>query len=131
MTPIFSLQNRSNASTPPDSLALSADSSSRANSGISSMACAERRLTRISQGIVVLFLMCHVWKLIPTTYEAIESCQKWSSEQPLIGGQNDKTDEGMGAVVTQWPKSMVTINDISHLLLATNSAINFLMYIVL
>ena len=82
---------------------------------------------------MALFLICHVWKLIPTTYEAMESCQKWSEQ--LYGDNRDQQlqmeDEGTGAVVTQWPKSMVTINDISHLLLATNSAINFLLYIVL
>jgi hypothetical protein len=32
----------------------------------------ENRLTRISLAIVWMFLFCHVWKLIPTMYEAIQ-----------------------------------------------------------
>ena len=33
----------------------------------------ESRLTRISLSIVWLFIICHVWKLIPTIYELIYS----------------------------------------------------------
>ena len=33
----------------------------------------ESRLTRISLSIVWLFIICHVWKLIPTVYELIYS----------------------------------------------------------
>ena len=33
----------------------------------------ENRLTRISLSIVWLFIICHVWKLIPTIYELIYS----------------------------------------------------------
>ena len=33
----------------------------------------ENRLTRISLGIVYLFIFCHIWRLIPTVYEALFS----------------------------------------------------------
>ena len=33
----------------------------------------ESRLTRISISIVWLFIICHVWKLIPTIYELLYS----------------------------------------------------------
>ena len=33
----------------------------------------ENRLTRISLGIVYLFIICHIWRLIPTVYEALFS----------------------------------------------------------
>ena len=36
------------------------------------MHATENRLTRISLVIVWMFIFCHVWKLIPTMYEALE-----------------------------------------------------------
>ena len=71
-----------------------------------------------------MFFFCHIWKLIPTTYEVIQSVQEWN-DQPF-GNQANQ-----GAVVTEWPEYMVFINDISHALLSTNSAANFLYYILL
>ena len=35
------------------------------------MHATENRLTRISLAIVWMFIFCHIWKLIPTVYEAI------------------------------------------------------------
>ena len=71
----------------------------------------EDRLTRISMSIVWIFLFCHVWKLIPTIYEAIYS--------------------GETQVLTDWPKWLLIVNDISHTLIVFNSAVNFLIYVVL
>ena len=39
----------------------------------------ESRLTRISISIVWLFIICHIWKLIPTIYELL-----YSPVSPLI-----------------------------------------------
>jgi hypothetical protein len=71
----------------------------------------ERRLARISITIVWLFIVCHMWKLIPTGYEAYNS------------------DDGLN--VTQWPFSLVVIEYISHSLIVLNSAVNFLIYVFL
>jgi len=71
----------------------------------------EDRLTRISMSIVWIFLFCHVWKLIPTIYEAVYS--------------------GETQVLTDWPKWLLMVNDISHTLIVFNSAVNFLIYVVL
>jgi hypothetical protein len=70
----------------------------------------EDRLTRISMSIVWIFLFCHVWKLIPTMYEAIYS--------------------GETQVLTDWPKWLLIVNDVSHTLIVFNSAVNFLIYVV-
>jgi hypothetical protein len=67
----------------------------------------ENRLTRISLGIVWLFLFCHIWKLIPTVYELI-----YSNE-------------------TDWPVWMYYIKHLSHALIVLNSSLNFLIYAIL
>ncbi len=33
----------------------------------------ENRLTRISLSIVSLFVACHIWRLVPTAYEAFHA----------------------------------------------------------
>lgn len=71
----------------------------------------ERRLTRISISIVWLFLFCHMWKLIPTMYEAV-ACF-----------------ESDVALVTSWPRWVVVVHDVSHALITANSAVNFLVYV--
>eukprot|EP00093_Oithona_nana_P006534 06534.XXX_28089_27768_1 [CDS] Oithona nana genome sequencing. len=71
----------------------------------------ENRLTRISLSIVWLFIICHVWKLIPTIYE-------------LIYSEN-------GLELPNWPSWLVTIKHLSHTLIAFNSAVNFLIYAIL
>ena len=43
----------------------------------------ESRLTRISISIVWLFIVCHVWKLVPTIYELIYSEVKYLSSSIL------------------------------------------------
>ncbi|TRY77409.1 hypothetical protein TCAL_08777 [Tigriopus californicus] len=54
----------------------------------------ENRLTRISLSIVSLFVLCHIWRLIPTAYEAFFSVN--------------------GTVLNQWP---VFCSFIKHLVL--------------
>ena len=73
----------------------------------------ERRLARISLCIVWLFIFCHVWKLIPTAFETFFT-----------------EDTGVGMDI-QWPPWLNTIKEISHTLITINSALNFLIYIVL
>jgi len=69
----------------------------------------ESRLTRISVSIICLYLFCHIWKLIPTLYEAI-----------------------YGAVDHhQWPLWVEFIKNTSHVLVMFNSAVNFLLYLIL
>lgn len=74
-----------------------------------SMRRTENRLTRISIGIVSLFLVCHVWRLIPTLYEAIFS---------------------EDLVLDEWPYWLIHIYHLSHTLIVFNSAVNFLVYVV-
>ena len=71
----------------------------------------ESRLTRISIFIVWLFIVCHVWKLIPTIYELIYS------------------EDGLELKI--WPNWLTTIKHLSHTLIAFNSAVNFLIYALL
>ena len=71
----------------------------------------ENRLTRISVGIVSLYIICHVWRILPTAYEAIYSED--------------------GFLVSKWPPWLIHVYHLSHLLIVTNSAINFLIYVVL
>ena len=70
----------------------------------------ENRLTRISLGIVYLFIICHVWRLIPTVYEALFSED--------------------GTVITNWPKWLLHVYHLSHTLIVFNSAVNFILYVV-
>jgi hypothetical protein len=69
----------------------------------------EQRLARISTSIVWLFLLCHLWRMIPTVYEY------WNSDN--------------GLNVTTWPYGLVVIEHISHSLILFNSAVNFLIYV--
>ena len=71
----------------------------------------ENRLSRISVGIVSLYIICHIWRIVPTAYEAI------CSEE--------------GFLSSKWPTWLIHIYHLSHLLIVTNSAINFLIYVVL
>merc|ERR1711874_775003 len=63
----------------------------------------ESRLTRISISIVWLFIVCHVWKLIPTIYELLHS------------------EDGLE--LARWPGWLTTIKHLSHTLIALNSAV--------
>ena len=71
----------------------------------------ENRLTRISLGIVSLYIACHFWRVLPTAYEALYSED--------------------GTVLSHWPKWLIHVYHLSHTLIVTNSAINFLLYVVL
>ena len=70
----------------------------------------ENRLTRISLGIVYLFIVCHIWRLIPTAYEALFSKD--------------------GTVISEWPKWLFHVYHLSHTLIVFNSAVNFILYVV-
>ena len=72
----------------------------------------ENRLTRISLGIVFLYIVCHIWRMIPTAYE-------------IIFLETDNT------FMKNWPFWLVHVYHLSHTLIVTNSAINFLIYVVL
>ena len=67
----------------------------------------EARLTRISLSIICLYLTCHFWKLIPTFYEAVYSHE------------------------ADWPKWLKVIQDLSHVLIVFNSAVNFMLYLIM
>ena len=69
----------------------------------------EKTLTRVSIFIVWIFLACHVWRIVPNTYEAL----KW--------------DEGGG----NWPRWLDYVALISHLVIVANSSLNFLVYLIL
>ena len=71
----------------------------------------ENRLTRISIGIVSLYIICHIWRILPTAYEALYSED--------------------GTVLSHWPTWLIHVYHLSHTLIVTNSAINFLLYVVL
>ena len=71
----------------------------------------EARLTRISLSIICLYLICHIWKLIPTFYEAFNG----DVENPLPA----------------WPEWLNVIKNLSHVLVVFNSAVNFLLYLIL
>ncbi len=74
----------------------------------------ENRLTRISLSIVSLFVACHVWRLIPTAFEAVRHFSEAEGE----------------TVLSQWPPWLIHVNHISHTLIVFNSAVNFLLYII-
>ena len=71
----------------------------------------ENRLTRISLGIVSLYILCHMWRILPTAYEALYSED--------------------GTLLSKWPHWLIHVYHLSHTLIVTNSAINFLIYVVL
>ncbi|CAB4058171.1 unnamed protein product [Lepeophtheirus salmonis] len=75
----------------------------------------ERRLARISLCIVWLFIFCHACKLIPTAYEA------WMSSSSSSSSTNNE----------KFPSWIVSIENISHTLITLNSALNFIIYIIL
>lgn len=79
--------------------------------GLTSEQSQEQRLTRISILIVWLFLFCHVWKLVPTAFEA--------------GFSHD------GLTHSNWPQWVLVAENMSHLLITINSSINFLIYAIM
>ena len=72
----------------------------------------ENRITRIALAIVWLFLCCHIVKVVPTFYAAVYSSNFFGSSE-------------------DWPPWLRHINDLSHLLIVFNSAVNFLLYTLL
>ena len=66
----------------------------------------ERRITRIATAIVWLFVFCHVWRVIPTMYEAVYR-------------------------TTNFPYYIEQLLHVSHTLIVFNSAVNFLLYTLL
>lgn len=71
----------------------------------------EQKLARISCFIVWFFLFCHVWKLIPTAFEA--------------GSSQD------GLFHQDWPTWVLVVENLSHLLITINSTVNFLIYVIM
>ena len=71
----------------------------------------ELRLIRICVGIVSMFVCCHIWRLIPTLYEAIFD----------LDGTESKA----------WPLWLEHVSHLSHTLIVLNSSVNILLYIVL
>lgn len=73
----------------------------------------DRRLTMISFYIMFMYVVTHIWKLIPNCYDAIYGY-----------------DEGTDAILPEWPKWLNVIKDVSHIMVVCNSACNFLPYIL-
>ena len=73
----------------------------------------EKRLTRISIVLIIIYVLCHMWKLPPTVYEA------WYSIT------NNTTTHVI------WPDWLDVVQTISHLLIVANSAFNFIIYLLL
>ena len=67
----------------------------------------EARITRIALGIVSLYILCHIWRLVPNIYD-------------LIYGSDE-----------QYPRWLEHLVGFSHIMVVFNSAINFLLYLVL
>ena len=72
----------------------------------------EKRLTRISIAITIIYILCHMWKIPPSIYEA------WYNITHNTTNMNH----------TVW---WDMVNDISHLLILANSAFNFIIYLLL
>lgn len=94
---------------PPDSPRLRRHGGQRSGSRRQQPNAQEARLTRISVSIICLYLFCHIWKLIPTLYES------------LYGAVDHH----------QWPLWVEFIKNMSHVLVMFNSAVNFLLYLIL
>ena len=67
----------------------------------------EARITRIALGIVSLYILCHIWRLVPNIYDVIYGSDK------------------------QYPRWLEHLVGFSHIMVVFNSAINFLLYLVL
>ena len=94
------------------SILFSDDEESRPN--IAEPSLEEKRLTRISIAIVIIYILCHIWKLPLSISEAWNSIAK-------------------GTTSVQWEDSnwYNIVHDISHGLILANSAFNFIFYLVL
>ena len=71
----------------------------------------EKRLTRISIAIAIIYILCHMWKLPPSIYEA------WYFIR-------------YGKFIDH-PFWWDVVNNISTLLILANSAFNFIIYLLL
>ena len=69
----------------------------------------DRKLTWVSCYIMTMYILSHVWKLIPNIYDALYGFD----------------ENGV------WPDWLQTIQGISHIMVVINSAINFLPYLLL
>ena len=72
----------------------------------------DRKLTWISLYIMLMYLICHIWKFIPNVYDAIYGFV-----------------ENGSIVMPDWPKWLHVIKDLSHIMVVLNSAFNFLPYL--
>ena len=102
----------------------------------SSLNKTENRLTRISLAIVWVFIFCHIWKLIPTMYEAVNwftssRNEVWNNFFPWPKLWRKNIDFLLFQAEESWPNWLRIVNDISHTLIVFNSAVNFLIYSIL
>ena len=72
----------------------------------------EQRLAHISLLIVLVFFICHTPKAALNLFEVVDELAKGS------GGEE----------VEPWPPAVAMLMNISHLLIATNSAVNIIVY---
>ena len=86
--------------------------SEQSRKSIAEPSAQEKRLTRISIAITIIYILCHMWKIPPSIYEA------WYSI----------TTNTIYVNHTVW---WDMVNDISHLLILANSAFNFIFYLLL
>ena len=80
---------------------------------VSEPSAEEKRLTRIAIVLVGTYIFCHMWKLLPSIYEAWYCVSQETTE------------------VKNWPEWLANINSLSHLVIVANSAFNFLLYLCL
>lgn len=91
----------------------------------------EIKSANVVVGIVLMSILCHIWKIVPDLYEAI---QKMSSHS---GDNNNVTFIPIPNCSVQSPENEVPALDIemiidtSHLLVGINSAANFFLYYLL
>ena len=76
----------------------------------------EKRLTRISIAITIIYILCHMWKIPLSIYEA------WYTITHNTTIMNH---------TVWWDMVYEMVNDISHLLILANSAFNFIIYLLL
>ena len=71
----------------------------------------ETKLTWISFYIILMYLICNIWKLIPNVYEAIH-------------GFNDD------GLAVEWPDWLNWFNELCHIMVVINSAFNSVPYLL-
>ena len=83
------------------------------NDSIAEPSAHEKRLTRISIILIFIYILCHMWKIPPSIYEA------WYFVSHDI------------TTFVPWPDWLDVLQSISHVLIQANSAFNFIIYLLL